>query len=184
MLLPDAGSVFVAGFNTLRDGGRVRQQVGIAVATSDRFSHGSPPARTSILRRTRRRPRRERSQRIEDVLRDTSLAGQADTLVMKFSSACTSASGSRAPWLASRRTAARTSRPQPDSPPPLTSGALPAPWHSHNHHSARTHNFAEAVAIGDRILLLQAGELLADRPIAGRKLWRNCAPSTFVSPAK
>jgi ABC-type multidrug transport system ATPase subunit len=28
-----------------------------------------------------------------------------------------------------------------------------------------THNFAEAGAVGDRILLLQSGELLADRPI-------------------
>ncbi len=37
MLLPDAGSVCVAGLDTLRDGGRVRQQVGIAVATERSF---------------------------------------------------------------------------------------------------------------------------------------------------
>src|SRR6266567_4154240 len=87
MLLPDAGSVRVAAFDTRRDAGPVRQQVGIAVATERSFfPRLSARENLEFFAALDEVPRRERSQRIEEVLSDTGLAGQADTLVMKFSS--------------------------------------------------------------------------------------------------
>src|SRR5256886_1913750 len=80
MLLPDAGSVCVAGFDTLHDGGRVRQQVGIAVATERSFfPRLSARENLDLFAALDNVPRRERSKRIEEVLRDTGLAEQADT---------------------------------------------------------------------------------------------------------
>ena len=48
MLLPDAGSVLVGGFDARRDAGEVRRQVGIAVAAERSFFPASPLLRTSI----------------------------------------------------------------------------------------------------------------------------------------
>src|SRR6266571_5565288 len=65
MLLPDAGSVCVAGLDTLRDGGRVRQQVGIAVATERSFFPWlSARENLEFFAALDDVPRRERSQRI------------------------------------------------------------------------------------------------------------------------
>jgi ABC-2 type transport system ATP-binding protein len=157
----------VAGFDTLRDGGRVRQQVGIAVATERSFfPRLSARENLEFFAALDDVPRRERSQRIEEVLSDTGLAGQADTLVMKFSSGMYQRLGiARA--LVKRPAVLLLDEPTraASTPPPLhtlnTTRAL-AQQHTT---ILLTHNFAEAAAIGDRILLLQAGELLADRPI-------------------
>src|ERR1700757_465332 len=67
MLLPDTGSVCVAGLDTLRDGGRVRQQVGIAVATERSFfPRLSARENLEFFAALDDVPRRERSQRIEE----------------------------------------------------------------------------------------------------------------------
>ncbi len=168
MLLPDAGSVCVAGFDTLRDGGRVRQQVGIAIATERSFfPRLSARENLEFFAALDDVPRRECSQRIEEVLRDTGLAEQADTLVMKFSSG-----------MYQRLAIARALVKRPavlllDEPTRSLDAATTAHFWTTIRTLAQqqtaillaTHNFAEAAAVGDRILLLQRGELLADRPI-------------------
>ncbi len=168
MLLPDAGTVSVAGFDTLRDGGLVRQQVGIAVATERSFfPRLSARENLEFFAALDDVPRRERSQRIEEVLRDTALAGQADTLVMKFSSGMYQRLG------IARALVKRPAVLLLDEPTRSLDAATTAHFWSTTRALAEqkttillaTHNFAEAAAIGDRILLLQAGDLLADRPI-------------------
>src|SRR5580700_2185227 len=72
MLLPDAGSV--------------RRQVGIAIAAERSFfPRLSARENLEFFAALDEVPRRERSQRINEVLRDTGLDEQTDTLVMKFS---------------------------------------------------------------------------------------------------
>jgi ABC-2 type transport system ATP-binding protein len=168
MLLPDAGSVRVAGFDTLRDGGHVRQQVGIAVATERSFfPRLSARENLDFFAALDDVQRRDRSQRIEEVLRDTSLAEQADTLVMKFSSGMYQRLG------IARALVKRPAILLLDEPTRSLDAATTAQFWTTTRALAQqqttillaTHNFAEASAVGDRILLLQAGELLADRPI-------------------
>jgi ABC-2 type transport system ATP-binding protein len=168
MLLPDAGSVRVAGFDTLRDGGHVRQQVGIAVATERSFfPRLSARENLDFFAALDDVQRRDRSQRIEEVLRDTSLAEQADTLVMKFSSGMYQRLG------IARALVKRPAILLLDEPTRSLDAATTAQFWTTTLALAQqqttillaTHNFAEASAVGDRILLLQAGELLADRPI-------------------
>src|SRR5208337_2394750 len=87
MLLPEAGSVRVGGFDGRRDAGEVRRQVGIAVA-AERSFYPRLSARENLyfFATLDEVSRRERAPRIQEVLHDTGLEGQADTLVMKFSS--------------------------------------------------------------------------------------------------
>src|SRR5512147_1304413 len=87
MLLPDAGTVSVARFDTLRDGGQVRRQVGIAVATERSFfPRLSARENLEFFSTLDEVPRPERRRRIDEVLHETGLTEHADTLVMKFSS--------------------------------------------------------------------------------------------------
>jgi ABC-type multidrug transport system ATPase subunit len=87
MLLPDAGTVRVGGFEARRDAGEVRRQVGIAVAAERSFfPRLSARENLDFFASFDEVPRNERAQRIQEVLRDTGLEEQADTLVMKFSS--------------------------------------------------------------------------------------------------
>ena len=86
MLLPDAGSVSVGGFDAERDAGKVRRQVGIAVATERSFfPRLSARENLEFFASLDEVSRSERARRIEKVLADTGLAEQAETLVMKFS---------------------------------------------------------------------------------------------------
>ncbi len=168
MLLPDAGSVCVSGFDTRRDGGRVRQQVGIAIATERSFfPRLSARENLEFFAALDDVPRAERSRRIEEVLCDTGLTEQADTLVMKFSSGMYQRLG------IARALVKRPAVLLLDEP----TRSLDAATTSHFWTTIRalaqqqtavllaTHNFAEATTVGDRILLLQRGDLLADRPI-------------------
>jgi ABC-2 type transport system ATP-binding protein len=87
MLLPDAGSVRVGSFDARRDAGEVRRQVGIAVAAERSFfPRLSASENLDFFAALDEVPRNERARRIKEVLRDTGLEEQADTLVMKFSS--------------------------------------------------------------------------------------------------
>src|SRR6202165_446393 len=87
LLLPDAGSVRVGGFDARRDAREVRRQVGIAVATERSFfPRLSATENLDFFAALDEVPRNERGQRIKEVLRDTGLEEQADTLVMKFCS--------------------------------------------------------------------------------------------------
>jgi len=169
MLLPDAGSVRVGGFDARRDAGAVRRQVGIAVAAERSFfPRLSARENLEFFSALDEVPRRERAQRIQEVLRDTGLEEQADTLVMKFSSG-----------MYQRLGIARALVKRPcvlllDEPTRSLDAATTAHFWATIRGLARqqqttvllaTHNFAEAAAVADRLLLLHRGELLADRSV-------------------
>ena len=168
MLLPDAGSVRVGGFEARRHAGEVRRQVGIAVATERSFfPRLSASENLEFFAALDEVPRGERAQRIKEVLRDTGLEEQVDTLVMKFSSGMYQRLG------IARALVKRPSVLLLDEP----TRSLDAAHTAHFWTTIRalagqkttvllaTHNFAEAAAVGDRLLLLHRGELLADRPV-------------------
>jgi ABC-2 type transport system ATP-binding protein len=168
MLLPDGGSVRVGGFDTQRDADKVRRQVGIAVATERSFfPRLSGRENLEFFAALDEVPRRERAQRINEVLRDTGLDEQADTLVMKFSSGMYQRLGiARA--LVKRPGVLLLDEPT-RSLDAATTGHF---WATIRALAAQqttillaTHNFAEATAVGDRLLLLHRGELLANRPV-------------------
>lgn len=168
MLLPDTGSVRVVGFDTNRQAGDVRRQVGIAVAAERSFfPRLSARENLDFFAALDEIAPRERSRRIEEVLAETGLHEQADTLVMKFSSGMYQRLG------ISRALVKRPAVLLLDEP----TRSLDAGTTSHFWTMIRalvrqgttillaTHNFAEAVSVGDRLLLLQKGERLAERSI-------------------
>jgi len=168
MLLPDAGSVRVVGFDTQRDAGQVRRQVGIAIATERSFCPRlSARENLEFFAALDEVPRRERPDRIEGVLRDTGLEEQADTLVMKFSSGMYQRLGiARA--LVKRPGVLLLDEPTRSLDAASTAnfwGTIRALAQQQTTIFLATHNFAEACAVGGRLLLLQRGEIAAGRNI-------------------
>jgi ABC-2 type transport system ATP-binding protein len=168
MLLPDAGSVLVGGFDARRDAGKVRRQVGIAIAAERSFfARLSARENLDFFASLDEVPRGERARRIQEVLRDTGLEEQADTLVMKFSSGMYQRLG------IARALVKRPSVLLLDEPTRSLDAATTAHFWATIRGLARqettvllaTHNFAEAAAVADRLLLLHRGELLANRPL-------------------
>ena len=173
MLLPDAGRVRVAEFDTLQAGGHVRQQVGIAVANERSFfPRLSARENLEFFATLDEVPPRERSQRISEVLHDTGLDEQADLLVMKFSSGMYQRLG------IARALVKRPGVLLLDEPTRSLDAATTAHFWTTLRSLAQqsaviilaTHNFAEAASVGDRLLLLRKGELLADRSIGGESM--------------
>ncbi len=168
MLLPDSGSVSVGGFDTQQNSGEVRRQVGIAVATErsffPRLSARENLEFFAVLDEVRRS---ERTQRVEEVLHDTGLEENADTLVMKFSSGMYQRLG------IARALVKRPSVLLLDEPTRSLDAATTAHFwttirtlaEQHTTVLIATHNFAEAVAVGNRLLLLHHGEVVADRSV-------------------
>ncbi|HMD16899.1 MAG TPA: ABC transporter ATP-binding protein [Terriglobales bacterium] len=172
MLLPDAGSVQVGGFDARRDAGEVRRQVGIAVAAERSFfPRLSARENLDFFAALDEVTRSERQQRIKEVLSDTGLEEQADTLVMKFSSGMYQRLG------IARALVKRPSVLLLDEPTRSLDAATTAHFWATIRALARqqttvlltTHNFAEAAAVADRLLLLHRGELLADRPVGNEE---------------
>ncbi len=166
IFLPDAGSVLVGGFDARRDAGAVRRQVGIAVAAERSFfPRLSARENLDFFAALDEVARGERAQRIQEILRDTGLEEHADTLVMKFSSGMYQRLG------IARAIVKRPSVLLLDEPTRSLDAATTAHfWTTVRALAARqttvllaTHNFAEAAAVADRLLLLHRGELLADR---------------------
>ena len=166
MLLPDAGSVRVGGFDARCNAGEVRRQVGIAVAAERSFfPRLSASENLDFFAALDQVPRNERARRIKEVLRDTGLEEQADTLVMKFSSGMYQRLG------IARALVKRPSVLLLDEPTRSLDAATTAHFWATIRALARqqttvllaTHNFAEAAVVADRLLLLHRGELLADR---------------------
>jgi ABC-2 type transport system ATP-binding protein len=166
MLLPDAGTISVGGVDAGRDAGKVRRQVGIAVATERSFfPRLSARENLAFFSSLDEVPRIDRAQRITDVLRDTGLAEQSDTLVMKFSSGMYQRLG------IARALVKRPNVLLLDEPTRSLDAATTAHFWTTIRALAQqqttvllaTHNFAEAVAVANRLLLLHHGELLADR---------------------
>lgn len=169
MLLPDGGSVRVAGSDSRRAAGEVRRHVGIAVATERSFfPRLSARENLDFFATLDEVPRRERRRRLREVLCETGLEEHADTLVVKFSSG-----------MYQRLGLARALIKQPsvlllDEPTrSLDAGATSHLWAMIRLLAGRslvflaTHTFAEAAALADRILLLHQGELVEDRVLDG-----------------
>jgi ABC-type multidrug transport system ATPase subunit len=168
MLLPDAGSVRVGGFDAAHDARQVRRQVGIAVAAERSFfPRLSARENLDFFAVLDEVPRAERASRIAEVLKDTGLEEQADTLVMKFSSGMYQRLGiARA--LVKRPKVLLLDEPTRS----LDAGTTAHFWTTMRALSGQgttillaTHNFEEAVAVGDRLLLLHHGLLLAARSL-------------------
>jgi ABC-type multidrug transport system ATPase subunit len=172
MLLPDAGSVRVGGFDSQRESGEVRRQVGIAVATERSFfPRLSARENLEFFAALDEVPKAERRKRLAAILADTGLGEQADTLVTKFSSG-----------MYQRLGLARALIKQPrvlllDEPTRSLDAAATAHFWALIRVLARqnttvflaTHNFAEAAALADRLLLLHRGALLENRLLDGRE---------------
>jgi ABC-2 type transport system ATP-binding protein len=167
-LLPDAGSVRVGGFDAQSDAGEVRRQVGIAVASERSFfPRLSARENLEFFASLDEVSRCERARRIEEVLRDTGLLEQADTLVMKFSSGMYQRLG------IARALVKRPSVLLLDEPTRSLDAATTAHFWATIRTLAQhqttvliaTHNFAEAAAVANRLLLMHRGELMADRRV-------------------
>jgi len=170
VLLPDAGVVRVGGFDAARNAGEVRRQVGIAVASERSFFvRLSARENLNFFAALDEVPHSQRNGRIDEVLHNTGLEEQADTLVMKFSSG-----------MYQRLGIARALVKQPsvlllDEPTRSLDAAGTAHFWTMIRALAQqrttvllaTHNFSEASAIADRLLLLRRGELLATRASKG-----------------
>jgi len=168
ILLPDAGFVRVGGFDARRNAADVRRQVGIAVATERSFfPRLSARENLDFFAALDEVPRSERQQRITQVLNETGLEEGSDTLVVKFSSGMYQRLGiARA--LVKRPRVLLLDEPTRS----LDAGTTAHFWMTIRTLARQdttvllaTHNFAEAAAVADRVLLLHDGELLADRPI-------------------
>jgi len=168
MLLPDAGTVQVSACDTQASGSRVRQQVGIAVATERSFfPRLSARENLEFFAALDDVPRGECAERINEVLLEMGISDQSDTLVMKFSSGMYQRLG------IARALVKRPAVLLLDEPTRSLDAATTAHfWTTIRKLADRsttillaTHNFAEAVAVGDRVLVLQGGELRADRSI-------------------
>jgi ABC-2 type transport system ATP-binding protein len=168
IVLPDAGSVSIGGFDARRSAGDVRRQVGIAVASERSFfPRLSARENLEFFATLDEVPRTQRAERIQEVLHDTGLEEQADTLAVKFSSGMYQRLG------IARALVKRPSVLLLDEPTRSLDAATTAHFWTTIRALARqqttvllaTHNFAEAAAVGDRLLLLHHGALLADRPL-------------------
>jgi ABC-2 type transport system ATP-binding protein len=173
MLLPDAGSVRVTGCDTQVEGVGVRENVGIAIATERSFfPRLSARENLEFFATLDNVPPAECARRVDEVLGEIGLSEQADTLVMKFSSGMYQRLGiARA--LVKRPTVLLLDEPT-RSLDAATTGHF---WTTIRTLADRqttvmlaTHNFAEAGAVGDRVLVLQRGELLAERSIGGESI--------------
>src|SRR5450432_228960 len=170
MLLPDRGRVVVGGADTRFQGNAVRKQVGFAVA-SERSFFPRLTARENLdfFAALEDVPRRERRPRVESVWREVVLEDAGDKQAMKLSSGMYQRLGiARA--LIKRPSVLLLDEPT-RSLDPAAAGQL---WRLIRKLAEEgitvllaTHNFSEAVAVADRIAILQNGELLATQRARG-----------------
>jgi ABC-2 type transport system ATP-binding protein len=170
ILLPDRGSVSVGGADTRLQSNAVRKQVGFAVA-SERSFFPRLTARENLdfFAALEDLPRRERAHSVESVLRDVGLEDAGGKQAMKLSSG-----------MHQRLGIARALIKQPsvlllDEPTrSLDPAAASHLWRVIRELAdsgitilLATHNFSEAVAVADRVAILQQGELLAAQRVRG-----------------
>jgi len=168
MLLPDEGRVLVCNADTADQERRARRAVGFAVA-SERSFFPRLTARENLdfFSALEEIPRQERPSRVQHALEAALLAEVGDTLVMKFSSG-----------MYQRLGIARALLKQPailllDEPTrSLDPGGAWRLWQLLRRTAEAgttillaTHNFEEAVTIGQHVLVLRRGEMAAERRV-------------------
>jgi ABC-2 type transport system ATP-binding protein len=170
-LLPDRGRVMVEGADTQSDSQYVRERVGFAVATERSFyPRLSASENLDFFAALDDIPRAKRKTAIEQVLEQTGLSESAATQVMKFSSG-----------MYQRLGIARALIKQPsvlllDEPTrSVDAGSALRLWDVVRELSRRgtaimvaTHNFNEAVALGDVVAVLYRGRLASQCAITPR----------------
>jgi len=163
VLLPDLGAVIVNGSNTASDGGSVRKHVGFALASERSFFPRLTVCENLMFFATLENvPWRERRSRAHAVLTQVGLDLHASKQVMKLSS------GMHQRLAIARALIKKPSILLLDEPSrSLDPAAANQLWELIRNLAAdgitvllATHNFAEAVAVSDRIAVLQKGELL------------------------
>jgi ABC-2 type transport system ATP-binding protein len=166
MLLPDSGDVLVNGANTRKQSQAVRRQVGFALA-SERSFFPRLTARENLefFAALENVPSSERRDRLDYVLGEVKLLENAGKQVMKFSSGMYQRLGIARALIKHPRVLLL------DEP----SRSLDPAGANHLWNLVRelasagitvvlaTHNFAEAVAVSDRIAVLDRGRLIALR---------------------
>ena len=164
VLLPDAGRVSVAEFNTRSHGQQVRRRVGFAIA-SERSFFPRLTARENLefFAALEDVPRHDCRDRVESALMSVLLGDVAEKQVMKFSS------GMHQRLAIARALLKRPSVLLLDEPSrSLDIAAASQLWELIHELSARgiaillaTHNFAEASAVCERVAILKKGSVVA-----------------------
>jgi len=164
VLLPDAGRVSVAEFNTRSHGQQVRRRVGFAIA-SERSFFPRLTARENLefFAALEDVPRHDCPDRVESALMSVLLGDAAEKQVMKFSS------GMHQRLAIARALLKRPSVLLLDEPSrSLDIAAASQLWELIHELSARgiaillaTHNFAEASAVRERVAILKKGSIVA-----------------------
>lgn len=166
LLLPDEGRITVAGADASAAEAHVRRQVGFALANERSFfPRLSARENLEFFAALDEVPRGERRERVQETLARVELSEMADTLVMKFSSG-----------MYQRLAIARALLKEPsvlllDEPTrSLDPAAMNHFWNLVRDLAGQgrtvmlaTHNFNEAVAVGDLAAILHHGELVAFR---------------------
>ena len=162
MLLPDSGRVLVEGSDTRREGDRVRRHVGFAVSTERSFfPRLSARENLDFFATLDDVPRRERKDKIDQVIGLTGLVESADTLVMKFSTGMYQRLG-MARALIKKPSVVLLDEPTRSLDP----GSAVHFWDTVRELPdlgstviLATHSFSEAAAVGDLVAVLYRGTL-------------------------
>lgn len=169
MLLPDEGRVLVHDFDTLQDAQPVRERVGFAVASERSFfPRLSARENLDFFAALNDVPRRLRAERIDELLARTGLLEAGDTLVMKFSTGMYQRLG------IARALIHRPSIVLLDEPTrSLDPGSAAQFWNMVRELPTQgatvvlaTHNFNEAVEVGNHVAVLVHGTLAAECPLS------------------
>src|SRR5215510_15579631 len=169
MLLPDSGRVLVNGADTLKEPESVRRQVGFAVASERSFfPRLSARENLEFFATLDEVPRKLRAEKVERVIETVGLIDEADTLVMKFSSGMYQRLG------IARALIKKPSVVLLDEPTrSLDPGSAAQFWNLVRDLPSRgttviltTHNFNEAVAVGNQVAILFKGALAAEQRLS------------------
>jgi ABC-2 type transport system ATP-binding protein len=168
LLLPDSGRVLLAGSDTRTDSSRARRDVGFAVANERSFfPRLSARENLDFFAALEDVPRDQRPKRIRWALGMVGLHSDSDTLVMKFSSG-----------MYQRLAIARALLKDPkilllDEPTRSLDPASAMQFWKLVRGLAQqdttvllaTHNFSEAVSVGDSVVILREGKVAARKDL-------------------
>ncbi len=170
ILLPDQGRVLVEGTDTAADARQARRHVGFGVATERSFfPRLTARENLGFFASLEDVTREERPARIDEALRQAALTDAADTLAMKFSAGMYQRLGvARA--LLKRPSILLLDEPTRSLDPASTRRLRTLVTKLAECGTCillATHSFEEAAEVAGRAVILQAGRMVADRPLAG-----------------